>query len=109
MAFIPSDKNVLKLYMRIDGDEDDQMVTLAANAAQSYLIEAGIPAPVLTEGKTLSTDFPLYFLALCALALNWYDHRDAISDGSMSITPLGATSIIKSLQVSNLDTTGVVV
>lgn len=62
-----------KSYMRVDGDEDDELIlrTLMP-AAKTYLSNAGIPEPKETDS--------LYTLAVYALTLHYYDHRDAVGD-----------------------------
>lgn len=51
----------LKSYLRIDGSEDDNVLTLLIGAAQEYLRNAGVPEP--DSGP--DGDGKLYDLAVC--------------------------------------------
>ena len=62
-----------KAYMRVDGDEDDELIRdVLMPAAKEYLSNAGIPEPEETSQT--------YNLAVYALTLHWYDHRDTVGD-----------------------------
>lgn len=39
----------IKDWLRIDGNEDDKVLTLLLNAAKSYLEDAGVPESVITD------------------------------------------------------------
>ena len=63
---VPDDLiDLCKAYMRVDGDEDDALIRLFANAAAEYLQKGGASE---TAGHR-------YTLALCALTCHYYDHR----------------------------------
>ena len=59
-------------------------------AAKAYLEGAGIPEP--------SEDSPLYTMAVHALTLHYYDHRDAV--GEEAPFPVGLRPIINQLKHS---------
>lgn len=78
-----------KNYMRVDGDEDDELIRqVLMPAAKEYLRNAGIPEPEETN--------PVYNLAVFALTLHYFDHRDAVGDESAM--PTGLRPIINQLK-----------
>lgn len=78
-----------KHYMRIDGDEDDELISLTLMpAARAYLANAGIPEPEESS--------PTYNLAVFALTLHYYDHPDAVGDEKPM--PTGLRPIINQLK-----------
>lgn len=79
-----------KDYMRVDGDEDDALITSLMGAAKEYLTGAGIEEP---EEPTA-----LYTMAVHSLTLHYYDHRDAV--GGEAPLPLGLRPIINQLKHS---------
>lgn len=88
-----------KRYMRVDGDEDDEVILALMEAARLYLEGAG----VLLERSPAA----LYDLALYGLTLHYYDRRDAVGDEAAF--PAGLRPVITQLKltaVSNLNTAG---
>ena len=79
-----------KLYMRVDGDEDDELIGSLMTAAKAYLANAGIDEP--------EEDSPLYTLAVHSLTLHYYDHRDAVGDEASF--PTGLRPILNQLKHS---------
>ncbi len=79
-----------KIYMRVDGNDDDELIASLMTAAKAYLDGAGIPAP--QEASSL------YNIAVHALTLNYYDHRDAV--GGETPFPAGLRPIINQLKHS---------
>lgn len=77
-----------KSYMRVDGDDDNALITSFMAAAKEYLANAGIIEP--------ETPSPLYTLAVHSLTLHYYDHRDAV--GGEAPLPLGLRPIINQLK-----------
>lgn len=86
-------------YMRVDdqGLDDQDKGTQAAviealiAGAVEYLGNAGIPEPGPEEASEL------YDLAVKALTLHWYDHRDDV--GSESAVPNGVRPVITQLKL----------
>ena len=70
------DLEAVKLYCRIDGDGEDDLLLILMDAAAEYLEGAGVPAPEKPD--------PLYDLAVKALVLDYYDHRGRTGDGVRS-------------------------
>ncbi|MGR6115716.1 head-tail connector protein [Aeribacillus composti] len=56
----------LKKYLRIDGSEDDDILTLLVNAAKEALKKAGVP----------ESDSDLYKLAVMLYVALYYENRD---------------------------------
>ena len=79
------------MFMRVDGNEDDELIGRLMGAALSYLSGAGIEAPE-------SGDRSQYDLAVHSLTLHYYDHRDAV--GEEKSFPTGLRPIINQLKHS---------
>ena len=56
----------LKKFLRIDGSEDDDILTLLVNAAKEALKKAGVP----------ESDSDLYKLAVMLYVVLYYENRD---------------------------------
>ncbi len=78
-----------KLYMRIDGTEEDTLIEALYCAAQEYLSGAGI--------RRTGDNASRYDLAVNSLTLFYYDHRDAV--GSEACLPVGLRPIITQLKL----------
>lgn len=80
-----------KQYMHVEqdcGEDEDKLILDLMDAAKEYLDGAGIPEP--EEPRRL------YTLALHALTLHYYDHRDAV--GGEAPLPTGVRPIINQLK-----------
>ena len=77
-------------YMRVDEDVGHRIEREFMPAAKAYLEGAGIPEP--------SEENPLYTMAVHALTLHYYDHRDAV--GEEAPFPTGLRPIINQLKHS---------
>jgi uncharacterized phage protein (predicted DNA packaging) len=64
----------IKNYMRIDEDYDDNLINSLIEAANIYMVNAGV--------KNFEND--LYKLAIKMLVLHWYENRDIVLIGSIS-------------------------
>lgn len=82
-----------KAYMRVDGDEDNALIGQLCDAAAGYLAAAGAE-----RGADNSAQAARYDLALWALTLHYYDHRDAV--GTEAALPLGIRPIITQLKLT---------
>lgn len=88
-----------KRYMRVDGEDEDDVILALMSAAQTYLERAGI-----TPERSPAAQ---YDLALWGLTLHYYDHREAV--GNEATFPIGLRPVITQLKltaVSNLGTAG---
>lgn len=90
-AAASADLEACKQYMRVDGDDDDALITRLMNAAKAYLRNAGIEEPE-------NEDSSLYTTAVHSLTLHYYDHRDAV--GEEQSFPTGLRPIINQLKHS---------
>ena len=88
-AAAAADLEACKMFMRVDGNEDDELIGRLMGAARSYLSGAGIEAPE-------SGDRSQYDLAVHSLTLHYYDHRDAV--GEEQSFPTGLRPIINQLK-----------
>lgn len=87
-AAAAADLEACKNFMRVDGDDDDALITGLMKAAKEYLDGAGIPEPAEAT--------PLYTLAVHSLTLHYYDHRDAV--GEEAAFPTGLRPVINQLK-----------
>lgn len=88
-----------KRYMRVDGEDEDEVIHALMSAAQAYLEKAGI----VPERSPAAQ----YDLALWGLTLHYYDHREAV--GNETAFPIGLRPVINQLKLtagSGLDTAG---
>lgn len=90
MAISEEKLAAVKRYMRVDGDENDVVISALYEAAVLYLRDAGIEEPA--EGSAL------YDLATWGLTLHYYDHRDAV--GTEASFPTGLRPIITQLKLA---------
>lgn len=65
----------IKLYLRIDGDDEDELLESLKLAAEEYLLNADIQKDYTKE---------LYKLAVKILITSWYENRSPILTGSIS-------------------------
>lgn len=63
----------LKKYLSVDYDEDDELLSSLMEAAEEYLLNAGIKKNYTKK---------LYTLAVKLLVKNWYDDEESISIGN---------------------------
>ena len=78
----------VKRFMKVDGDDDDEVVRVVYAAAQIYLKDGGVVKP--------EQDSELYTLALWGLTLHYYDNRNLI--GNEAAIPVGLRPIINQLK-----------
>lgn len=87
-----------KLFMKVDTDADDALISGLMSAAVEYLRNAGV-------GESWSE---LYKLCVHALTLHWYDHRDDLETDK--IMPAALRGVITQLKmdgfVSGITDTG---
>ena len=60
----------IKNYMRIDEDYDDSLINSLIEAANLYMLNAGVK----------NTENDLYKLAIKMLVLHWYENREVIGE-----------------------------
>lgn len=65
----------IKLFLRVDSDEDDTLIEGLQLAGEEYLTNAGIIKDYTKE---------LYKLAIRLLVSHWYDNRESVVIGSIS-------------------------
>ena len=79
-----------KKYMRVDGEDEDEVILSLMAAAQAYLERAGI-----TPERSPAAQ---YDLALWGLTLHYYDHREAV--GNEAAFPIGLRPVITQLKLT---------
>jgi len=79
----------LKIYLRIDGNEEDTLIVSLQEGAESYLINAGIAK---------NYDDSLYTLAIRLLVNNWYQNRETFINLKTTKADYSLQRIIFSLQ-----------
>lgn len=100
------DLEAVKAYMRFDDlgldagtkDAEEAVIKALIAGAVEYLGNAGIPEPGPEEAPAL------YDLAVKALVLHWYDHRDDVGDESA--VPNGIRPVITQLKLRALSENG---
>lgn len=98
----------LKEYLRIDGDDENQSLTMFIQATQAYLENAGVKQPtdyfITAEGKDV---FAQHRLAIMMLATHFYENRVAITPSAIKTAqqtvPYGLQSMILQLKWVNPD------
>lgn len=65
----------IKEYIRVDYDDDDELLEELKGAAEEYLINAGIEVNYKSR---------LYKLAIKMLVIHWYENRETVLIGSLS-------------------------
>lgn len=80
----------VKLYCRIDGEEEDVLLYSLIDAAKDYLAGAGINDPDTPDHR--------YALAVKALVLHYYDYRGLTEAPMPSVIP-GIRNLINQLKL----------
>lgn len=83
-----AERDALKAYMRVETDDDDDVIEALWEAAGNYLANAGCD---------VSAGASLYTLARQSLTLYYYDHRDDADTEAQ--LPAGVRPIITQLKV----------
>ena len=78
-----------KAYMRVDGDEEDTLITSLLAGALEYLTAAGIFRTADNSAR--------YDIVAFGLTLYYYDHRDAV--GTEAEMPRGLRPVITQLKL----------
>ena len=87
----------VKQYLRIDGDYDNDMLSLLISSAKEYLANAGV--------KEQANE--LYKLAITMLVTHWYEERQQSVDGRSSrVIEMGLQTIILQLRVGETNEPG---
>lgn len=79
----------LKLYLKADDTEDDELILALQKSAEEYLKNAGVSQAYTKE---------LYKLAIKLLVAHWYENRKAESDKSKNQISFGLNTIITQLK-----------
>jgi len=96
----------VKRYLRVEGEEEDELIAALVQAAQQYLENAGVREPEQDPGRQAQ-----YALAVCYLTLDAYDRRDMTTPGTVISENPAARRLIHQLKlsepaVSDSDTAG---
>lgn len=81
----------IKMYLKIDGNEEDTLLSMFKEVAEEYLLNAGIETDYNSKA---------YKLLVLMLISHWYTNRSLSSEsgkGQLEI-PFGARSLIQQLQ-----------
>lgn len=81
----------LKDFLRIDGNEEDNILSSFYKSAKQYLLNAGIKENESNE---------LYKLAVNMLVCGWYENRNPTDPGSNNTQSFALRSIITQLKCS---------
>ncbi len=85
------EKEELKLYLRVDGSEEDSLITALQMSAEEYLTKEGINKDYTKE---------LYKLAIKLLVAQWYEYRAVVlfENNCMHQLPYNLDAIITQLK-----------
>ena len=86
------DLEEIKLYLRIDHNEEDTLLLSLQKASENYLYNAGCAK---------NYDNNLYKIAVKMLITHWYDNRGLI--GSTNLINYSLESIIYQLRDTNIE------
>lgn len=77
-----------KLWLRVDGDEDDTLIQLLIDAARKYLLDA--------TGREWTAETPTAKICAMALIADWYEHRELTGqDASNKVRPAIQSMILQ--------------
>jgi uncharacterized phage protein (predicted DNA packaging) len=98
---------VIKEYLRIDGDEENTFLSLLLVSAKTYLKNAGVSEPSdLTVPTTGDDPNALYKLVLMMMITHWYENRMVVTAATaragQAPIPYGVESIILQLKADQL-------
>jgi uncharacterized phage protein (predicted DNA packaging) len=93
----------LKEYLRIDGGDEDNILSSFLSSSQSYLANSGVKQPSDYYLKVNDKDvFAQHRLAIMILATHFYENRLAITPSTIKVAqipiPYGLQSIILQLK-----------
>lgn len=83
----------IKLFLRIDTNDDDSLIETLRLAAIQYIQEA--------TGKQYDDNSELYNLLIKILVVHWYENREAIQDGNRTEAPHTITSLLNHIALVN--------
>ncbi|MCR9040950.1 head-tail connector protein [Bacillus sp. L381] len=66
----------MKGYLRVDGDEEDNLISSLISAAEKHLQESGVK----------DTENDLYSLAVKMLVTEWYENRGATDEANKKLS-----------------------
>lgn len=85
----------LKLYLRVDSEDENSLISELQLGAEEYLLNAGVNKDYTKK---------LYKLAVKLLVNHWYDNRDSVLIGSISKSmEFSLASIITQLKYTQVD------
>ncbi len=90
------DIDELKSYLKVDNDDDKDLILSLQTAAEEYLSNAGVVKKYEKE---------LYTLAIKLLVSHWYDNRMIQSDKTQTKLSFSLDAIIMQLKLSDDVTT----
>lgn len=79
----------VKLYLRVDGDMEDELISSMIDAAVEY-IKSASGKNKLADGRDIS-ESPLVVTAVKMIVSHWYDNRgvDYLSGNFKNVTKIG--------------------
>ena len=85
----------IKLFLRVDGTDEDDLISGLQRAAEIYLTNTGVTQDYNNE---------LYKIAIKLLIKHWYDNRETFVDFKTTKLDFSLESIIFSLKYSQVVT-----
>ena len=80
--------DAVKLFGKIDGNEEDTLILSLIGAAKDTLEASGVPRDM---------DCDLYAIAVERLVMHYYDNREEVGN-NLNVMPMGVTWMIEHLR-----------
>lgn len=84
-----------KLWLRVDGDEEDELIQNLIDAADQYLLDA--------TGRRWTAETPTAKLCAMALVADWYEHREFAAENTSPKVRPAIQSMIMQLTFAPLE------
>ncbi|EUJ34269.1 head-tail connector protein [Brochothrix campestris] len=82
----------LKNYLRIDHNEDDNLLTMLQETAKAYIL-----GTLEISVEKADTDKRFEY-AICLLVSHWYETRRATTESALNDIPFGVISLVQQLR-----------
>lgn len=82
---------LLKQYLRISGDYDDDIILMLKGVAEAF-VDGALDNPSLVK------DDKRYGFAVALLVTHYYDNREILVNGGLVEAPYGVLSLIQQLR-----------
>lgn len=83
----------IKLYLRVDGDAEDELIQAQLSAAEAYIAgKVSKTQRLVKDGEPLAlADDELYRQCVKLMVAHWYERREVVSSGGSAPSPVRHT------------------